>query len=210
MTDEQAVREAAERRAQEGDSFGSDVIRSLDAKDAEIDNRDSLILTALSRAEQAEAALAEAQLKLIAVGELECGSCEAIGADCGEHMPSWSKIADMKAGECAALEAALAEERKAHQAFREEVSEAINSAEAAALDQGPSATAIVRHYFDPLRTKLLPAKPAVDPLVAVLNESLDRLGPFDAEEAANLRAAIERAGGTIEFPDALLAQRSKP
>jgi len=36
MTDEQAVREAAERRAQEGDSFGSDVIRVLDAKDAEI------------------------------------------------------------------------------------------------------------------------------------------------------------------------------
>lgn len=68
-----------------------------------------------------------------------------------------------------------------HEAFRQEVSEAV---EKYLGHQSPWPDTSLRRFII--------AKP--DPLVEAMNESLDRLGAFDAEEANNLRAALAKRG----------------
>jgi len=195
---EQAVREAAERRAQEGDSFGSDVIRVLDAKDAEIaelksrlegvcdnyleaeDDIDAVTRerdTALSRAEQAEAE--NAQLR----SDID---------DLREIAPRGTQVAIALRKRAEQAEAALAEMRVA-------MAEAVRRGNEH-IKARPDQDGIIEDTIAPLSRFILPAKPAVDPLVECLEQALMTDTKDGTPQLAdNLRAAIERAGGTISF-----------
>jgi hypothetical protein len=50
-----------------------------------------------------------------------------------------------------------------------------------------------------LNGSILSPKP--DPLVDAMNDSLDRLGAFEKDEADRLRAALAKRGGRIVFDD---------
>lgn len=62
-----------------------------------------------ARITELEAEVARLTHKLIDVGEMECGKCDAVGVDCGEHHPSWRWLATQARADIATLRAAIAE-----------------------------------------------------------------------------------------------------
>lgn len=154
-------------------SLGKTILALLDAKDAKLREneaswRDLSAILAGTRAER-DAALSRAER---AENERE----------------NWRRHATYYQECLEKAEQALAEERKAHQAFREEVDAKVRAWQDAG-QQGPYA---IDDAVDGLHSLILPAKPAVDPLVAVLNAAGYAVFPEDLER---VRAAIERAGG---------------
>lgn len=197
MADEQAVREWL-RKVWEGGRVVYDVTMALDslalldAKDAERTRLVGLLDVlkierdaALSRAEQAEQERDELR----------------------------SDVEDLREIAPRGTQAAIALRKRAEQAEA-----ALAERDAAIVEAHRRCTSTdyrgSRYWLQEVAEVLkpfLPAKPAVDPLIATLCGELD-ISPDAAEKAlANLEAKglIERAGGTIKFPDALLAQRSK-
>lgn len=117
--------------------------------------------------------------------EAEKKALALLNAVCAEWEVSPATEDDMDGSACFA---ALTRAIEQHEAFKREVSDAVEK-----LLAWPSirSQGIIVDSVAPF----IIAKP--DPLVDAMNESLDRLGAFDAEEADNLRAAIEARGGRI-------------
>jgi len=167
-------------RAWTGDPLIADALALLDAKDAESThyrNRyadkvadlamsDNALSEALSRAEQAEAALAEVEDKL-SISE--------------SSVKFLRKLLDDARDELAAEREAMSGAAANLVGYIEEKA------------PGSPTANIVRRYLAPF----LPAEPAVDPLVEILGEAIGgQFTPGWLEgRTANLRAAIDRAGG---------------
>lgn len=178
---EQAVREALAARYTVGDEFGSayplvnpdgpKALALLDAKDAEIRSL-----------EAANASTSQREFEALKQRNTALSRAEQAEA----HTHKLNEQLDRRQDLLDAAEAALAERDAA-------IVEAVRRADE--MD-APTHRWAAKHFSEPLRRFILPAKPAVDPLVAVLEAAGYAVFPEDLER---VRAAIERAGGTIAF-----------